>query len=630
MTSSYILSGGEHLTAEYDPRRCELKVIHNGRSYVYSSERGPSLDITVAGECRTLYFHQAHSVYIREYRYDDGDALWAQYSDFYLGDKHLPFTIGTWIRLRGSESSVEFELEIQQDEQKQVRQVRYPSSMLFNCEDPNAYTILPMMQGTMIPAKWKNTVMTYSGCRYYERDAYMPWWGQAWTGEAYQCICETPWDAGYFLEHIPSGSTTVGSVWYPSLGKMAYRRKCRFYFYENGDYNDFCHNYRRYIEQKGELLTLQEKIRRTPSLAERIGRSLVHDYLFVRNEKDSPLYRKRMPQMNEYYCSFPERWAQIEALMQKGAHSFIVHMDGCGNRGYDNGHPDLFPINSQIGGAEEMKSFVQRCRENGLFFDIHDQYRDYYFNSPSFQESQAIFDSQQNLPIVSLWQGGKQSFLCATQAMDYLRRNMALFDQHGITFDGLHLGSFAGDSIDECYNPLHPMTKRECISARKELFAFAHSRGMVVGSDEPVDCFLSSMDMASHAPYSLSPSLWNGIGNGIPIPLFNLVYHDAVLFYWINYPASMGGWGIPNNDRYFSHAILNANPVYMLIDANEEEIHLCQAIERISKHLAFTRMVKHEFLNDSYRCQRTTFADGTTIEVDFDENTYTITPDIRS
>ena len=68
----------------------------------------------------------------------------------------------------------------------------------------------------------------------------------------------------------------------------------------------------------------------------------------------------------------------------------------------------------------------------------------------------------------------------------------------------------------------------------------------------------------------------------------------------------------------------------MLIDANEEEIHLCQAIERISKHLAFTRMVKHEFLNDSYRCQRTTFADGTTIEVDFDENTYTITPDIRS
>ena len=37
-------------------------------------------------------------------------------------------------------------------------------------------------------------------------------------------------------------------------------------------------------------------------------------------------------------------------------------------------------------------------------------------------------------------------------------------------------------------------------------------------------------------------------------------------------------------------------------------------------------MTKHEFLDDGWRRQRTTFADGTTVTVDFDADTYEITP----
>lgn len=626
MDTPYYLQAGETFFAELDPQRCILRVTHRDVVYAFSSERPPFLEAEVGGAVQTLTFDMARSVLVREYAEETGGCLRARYADFYCGGTKLPLCVETVYRLRGDEGSLECELEVTGDEAGAVRRVCFPQPLDFDCEDGEAYTVLPMMQGTLIPAKWKNTVKTYSDGRYFESDGYMPWWGQAYGGGACQCVCETPWDGGYALQHEPGGETAVCSAWYPSLGRMAYRRKCRFYFFRGGDYNAMCLNYRRIVERRGELLTLREKIARTPSLAARIGKPVVHDFLFVSVDKLSPMYRRRLPQMNEYFYSFEYRWKQIEALLEKGAAGFTVHLDGCGNRGYDNGHPDLFPINEAIGGEEGMRRFAALCREHGLPFDIHDQYRDFYFNAPSFRQEQAVFDRQGNLPVLSLWQGGRQSLLCATQASDYLERNLKRFQDSGIAFDGIHLGSFSGGAVDECFNPLHPMSKRECIEARRAAFALARSHGLAVGSDEPMDCFLPWLDTVSHAPYSLSPSLWNGIGNGIPVPLFNLVYHDAVLVHWNSFQASLGSWGIPNNDRYSTHAALNANPAYLSIDAGEEEIAECTALCELSRSLAFERMIRHEFLSGNFRRQRATYSDGTAIEVDFDADTYRVYP----
>jgi len=37
-------------------------------------------------------------------------------------------------------------------------------------------------------------------------------------------------------------------------------------------------------------------------------------------------------------------------------------------------------------------------------------------------------------------------------------------------------------------------------------------------------------------------------------------------------------------------------------------------------------MTNHEFLDKSFRKQRTTFADGTTVTIDFEKNTFEISP----
>jgi hypothetical protein len=43
--------------------------------------------------------------------------------------------------------------------------------------------------------------------------------------------------------------------------------------------------------------------------------------------------------------------------------------------------------------------------------------------------------------------------------------------------------------------------------------------------------------------------------------------------------------------------------------------------------VALLELTKHEFLNTGYRKERTTFADGTTVTVDWDAKTVAIKPD---
>jgi hypothetical protein len=48
----------------------------------------------------------------------------------------------------------------------------------------------------------------------------------------------------------------------------------------------------------------------------------------------------------------------------------------------------------------------------------------------------------------------------------------------------------------------------------------------------------------------------------------------------------------------------------------------------LHKRLALVEMTKHRFLDDAHRKEQTTFADGTTVTVDWDAQTAKIEPDV--
>ncbi len=524
----------------------------------------------------------------------------------------------TLVYIEETRDDIYFVNRMEGDTRGQVQFVSFPSAVDFNGTEPgHGYTVLPRMQGTLIPAGspiriWDGTI--------YERDAYMPMFGQVRDGSGYLAVYDTPYDAKYKLR-----DENVEPLFRTSLGFMAYPRKMLYRFFENCDYNDFAHSYREYLAERGQMYTLAEKCAKNPAVERLIGAPIIHEGIAVHISPESDYYNKEDPARNDYHTSFATRAEQLRALRARGLEEAYIHLDGWGNHGYDNLHPDPFPPHEAAGGAEGMKLLSDTARELGYIFGIHDQYRDYYYDAPSFDMNNAMENIDGSHPYCSVWYGGPHSWLCATLAPEYVRRNYDEFERLGITIEGSYLDVFSVVCLDECFNPEHPMTRKQCADSRNECLNILTSRGIIPSSEETLGCMMQSQVLCHHAPFfttNLGSSTAEAVG--IPIPLYNLVYHDCVVIPWIGGKATRGGWGIPGNDCPWIHAVLNGNPVYCPILADEEHVADVKEACAIAKKLAKQQMVKHEFLDDTHRKQRTTWADGTVVEVDFDANTYRV------
>jgi hypothetical protein len=304
------------------------------------------------------------------------------------------------------------------------------------------------------------------------------------------------------------------------------------------------------------------------------------------------------------------------------AGSIYVHLDGWGLRGYDNLHPDILPPCPEAGGWDGLRQLAESCAKQGILFALHDQYRDYYLDAASFDIALAVKGSDGEAPIGSWWPGGRQALLCAHHAPSYIRRNYDMLAENKILPGGVYLDVFAIADLDECYDPLHPMTREQCAHHRALGFREISSRGMVISSEEPVDFAVPDIALVHHAPYAQLPDPHRGTTLGIPTPLFSLVYHDAIVVPWA--VESMGSWGIPEGEWGFLHALLNAGVGYLSIEPGEEELARNRTVSELHERVGWLEMTDHQFLDDGLRRQRTSFADGTTVEVDFDHRTYTI------
>ena len=556
------------------------------------------------------------------------EGIAAVYTDF--GSHRI--TVRTKAEIEAITDDVYFTLLVEGDDKCEIDRVSFPAPFDFGtaygdkpdntaANLPESYTVLSRMQGTLVPA---GTQIRISGGQIMERDGYMPIYGQVRGTTGYLAIYDTPFDVRYELRY-ENGGEKVAPLWITSLGHMAYPRRMLYRFMENCDYNDFAQSYRAYVKQRGRLITLREKIARNPNVEKLLGCPVIHEGIATHISPDSDYYKPDDPAHNDYFTSFHTRAEQIKALASRGVKKAYTHFDGWGNHGYDNLHPDPFPPHEAAGGVEGMRELAEATTGSGFIFGIHDQYRDYYYDGPTFSMDNAIMYADGTHPFCSVWYGGKHSFLCSSVARDYVRRNYATFEELGIGVEASYLDVFSVVQLDECFNPAHPATREQCAQYRRECLDVLTDRGIIPSSEEVLDCILPSQVLCHHAPFFTS-NLGSSEAKpvGIPIPLLNLVYHDCVVIPWIGRKNSRGGWGIPGNDSAYAHAWLNGGPQYLSINADEEAIAEVTATCANAEKLALQPMLKHEFVTEDRRTQRTTFADGTTVTVNFDTDEVTV------
>ena len=615
----------------FDESRLSFTITHEGDSWNWGEGFRPRMEC----EEGTIYFADAKKISHEEWKTGIGHGILSHFEGFELNGADAGIAFDTIVWIEEVSGDVFFEWVPLSTETVKVKSVYWPGYMEFDEKKDSWYTLLNWQQGLLVPNTWKTAVdkVVFDGFM-GTAGAYMPWFGQVKDRAGYIAICEQPWNAAYYTEHPAEGPYThVGIRWEPSLGKMDYRRVMKYSFVKDCDYNDLCKIYRNYVIEKGRFKSLAEKAVKTPSIDQLIGSAFLHKGIKTQVMTNSDFYDAENPDKNNHLTPFSVRTEEIKKFHELGVEKLYLHLDGWAELGYDNQHPDYLPACEKAGGWKAMKELSDTMHECGYLFGIHDQYRDYYYAAKTFDENFATRLADGTIPSHARWAGGPQTYLCATQAPFYVKRNFTEIMDNGIKLDCAYLDVFTCNEGDECSHPWHKMTRRECYEYRNTCFEYLLSKGILPSSEEVNDWAIPSLVFCHYAPYDFMLDRPGSPKKGIPVPLFNLVYHDCLIEPWMMDKVS-------EEEDYMLYAVLNGGAPYLVRDGAyqntdgsfaggveisiEDQIKRCKVVSDLHEKVAKCEMVRHEMVDGNPEVQRTTFADGTVVTVDFQAQTYQI------
>ncbi len=497
------------------------------------------------------------------------------------------------------------------------------------------YTALSHVRGNLLPGNWPQEYHPYRNVPGGQESLIatdtsiiqsnliecwsMSWWGFQKGESALILIVETSADAAYTFSHPAGGPTVIGPRWLASLGRLRYPRSVRLCFFAKGDYVTMCKRYRRYVMDTGQFVSLKEKIAREPLVGQLIGTPHVRQHALRNYKPGGHRYDPNHPDRNYRVTTFDELAQQLRDLKARGIERAYVTLAGWPYQGYDRQHPDVLPPAPAAGGWEGLKRWVDTCKELGYLYNLHDQYRDYYVDAPSYDPQFAVHEEdatsrptafpgtrfgtwkEGGIPFMDYWDGGKMAYLNARLALPHLVKNYQLVFEHGIRMQGSYLDVFGYVPPTEDFNPEHPVTRTDSMRCRAQCFQWARNNLGIVGTEAGADWVVPYVDYSSEAK----------AGQCIAAPLYNLVYHDAIL-------TPEGGVG--------DHLRCLLNGGYPSVGRSGESLQWMRQIAALHKRIALLEMTNHEFLDANHRQERSTFADGTTVTIDREARTFEIKP----
>ena len=189
---------------------------------------------------------------------------------------------------------------------------------------------------------------------------------------------------------------------------------------------------------------------------------------------------------------------------------------------------------------------------------------------------------------------------------------------------------------DICYNPAHPMTRGDSRAYRMDLLRLlGDDFGLVVGSETGHDAAVPFCDyfegMLSLGNYRVPDSgrkiaeVWTNVpprvakfqvGATYRLPLWELVYHDCLCAHWY--------WGDYNNklpSLWDKRDLFNAKQW----EADKDRfVRSYRVTSPVARKTGYSEMLDHRILSADRLVQRTTFADGTVVTVNFGETPFAL------
>ena len=595
-------------------------------------------DMLVKSKGKEFYLRLADAKKISIVPYDTGFRTGVKISlgNWMEGQRKLDLELVLTLGLEGKDEELVFDVAANEHEAV-LRQLDWPTALDARAVD---YTLLSNGRGTLLPRNWpkeyfpirtitpggKIAATDHSVLQSHVIESWsMSWWGFQKGKSAMMVIVETPDDAAYQFSHPAGGPTVMGPRWRSQLGRFGYLRTARMSFISDGNYVDMAKRYRLYAMETGLFVSLKEKVARTPAVNDLIGTPHARVSILRNLTPSSDRYDTKDPSKNYSLTTFDERARQLRELKARGNERVLVYVSGWPHLGYDRQHPDSLPPPESAGGWEGMKRLVETCRQLNYPVIFHDQYRDYYLDAPSYDPQFAVHeedtslpprqfpgsrfgDSKQGkIPFMRHWDGGPQGYLNARFQLGHLLKNYQLFFEHGINPQGIYIDVIGYVPPDEDFNSEHPTTHTDAMRAQAAMLHWSRQNLGVVATEAGSDWVIPYVDIINQS---------GGSSKAILVPLYSLVYHDAVLT----------TFGARDERTLFQGLLFGGVPELPITPLDEKTLGLIRQMSALHKRVAFEEMTRHEFLDSNYRKERTTFADGTTVTVDWDAKTVKIEP----
>ena len=529
-----------------------------------------------------------------------GDQINLSLSDLASGSE----LTGT-IRLEANQPEFTFELSRKGD---LTAPLQYPHPF---ASHPGEYLVVPMNEGISFPVEDKS-IEPFRLVAYGGHGICMAFWGVTDGARGHEVIIETPDDAAIHLER-PNGLLAVAPQWEAQRGQFGYPRRLRYVFFDQGGHVAMAKRYRAYAQKTGLFKTLEEKRKENPNVDMLVGAVNVWCH-----EKNSVGIVKEMQAagINRILWSNQQTPENLRALNDLGVLTsrYDIYQDAMA--------PTNFPFLRYQHADWTSDGWPQdiNLKANGDWlrgWGVEGKNNDWYYCG----------------------------VLCDKRAPDYARKRIsAELATH--PYRCRFIDTTTAAPWFECYNPAHPMTRTDSKEWKMKLLDYvSHDSQLVTGCETGHDAavpFLHYFEgMMSLGPYRIPDAgrntarIWTNapervvkfqLGHQYRLPLWELVYHECVVAQWY--------WGDYNNkltmlwDKRDLFNVLYATPPMFMFDQKfwqENKARFAQSYRNTCptvRRVGYSEMTDHRFLTPDRNVQQTTFANGTTVAVNFGPTAY--------
>lgn len=485
---------------------------------------------------------------------------------------------------------------------KMSRRIRYPYP--FETEKGERL-ILPLREGIGYPVEENVSIPRSFGLS-------MPFFGVAddVDGAGWMGLLETPDDVSVVPSRV-NGCLTAGVEWLSQKGKFGYARRIRFAFQERGGYVAMAKRYRKIAQKQGRLVTLADKRNLNPKIDVLVGAANVW-YMYGSNAVDSVQLVKEMQS------------AGIEKILWSngGDVKTLASMTNVLVSTYD--------VYQDVGHPDQERKLGRKVSNSEAWPN------DIVWEGPSSNDWAYAWGIK---AADGTWT--HCAMMCDACAPRYARLKIATDIANRGPFNCRFIDTTTAASLRECWHPNHPMTRSDSRRSRVELLKVLGGEfGLVAGSEDGNDTVLPWCDyfegMMSLNPYRVPDSgrdllkVWTvppadvekyQVGEKYRLPLWELVYHDCCVAYWY--------WGDYSNKipslwrkRDLFNA-LYATPPMFLFDGRDWDrlkdrfVQSYKCGGTLAGATGYSEMLNHLCLTADRSVQRTDFANGISVVVNF-------------